>query len=210
MGEEEKLEQQEEKIVMGGKADQIVNCQRCGKEIKVQDGHSFETEDGKEVYVCNDCIAQINQALEEETKNPNIFGAILLGLIAGIVCGLVWYFVVTMSNTEYAILTILMGWFVGSAVCKGAGNKKGMRLQIIAALLTAITLVLSELFIGLNFIASDPEVNMTISQLFLGSIFTGDIFNLLWEVIKNAGPIGLLIWGFGLFWAYSIPRPTKI
>ena len=207
---EENFEQREEKIVMGSKAEEIVKCQQCGKEIKVQDGHSFETEDGQEVYVCNDCIAEINRALEDETKNPNIIGAFLLGLLAAIVCGLGWYFIVTQSNTEYAIITIVMGWIIGKAVCRGSGHKKGGKLQLMAAIFTALAIIISELFITMQFVASDQEVNMSISQLFLGATFSGDIFYLLWEVIKAAGPIGLLIWAIGIYWGYSIPRPTKI
>ena len=210
MGEENLEPQQEEKIVMGGKAEQIVKCQQCGKEIKVAEGHSFETEDGQEVYVCNDCIAQINQALEEETKNPNMFCAILLGLIAAVVSGVVWYFVVTLSNTQYAILTILMGWFIGKAVCKGSGNKKGMRLQLLAAIFTVFALFFSEIFIALQYIAQDPELNTSVSNLFIGAVLSGEIFNIILPVIKNVGPVGLLIWGLGVFWAYSIPRPTRI
>ncbi len=207
---EENMEQQEEQIVMGSKAEEIVKCQKCDKEIKIQDGHSFETEDGQEVYVCNDCIAEINQALEDETKNPNMLGAFLLGLAAAVIGGLGWYFIVTQSNTEYAIITLIIGWLVGSAVLKGSGHKKGLPLQLMAVILTALALLISELFITIQYVASDPELNLSMSQLFLNSILSGNIFGLLWDIIKGAGPIGLLIWAFGMCWAYSIPRPTKI
>ena len=207
---EENIEQQEEKIVMGSKAEEIVNCPRCGKEIKVKDGHSFETEDGQEVYVCNDCIEQINQAIENETKNPNMLGAFLLGLVAALIGGLAWYLIATYSDIRYGVMTILIGWLVGSAVYKGSGRKRGLKLQIIAAFLTAAALIFSELFAVMQYVASDPELNLSFSQLLINSLLSGNIFNLMWEIIKAAGPIGLLIWGLGVFWAYSIPRPTKI
>ena len=206
----EEKDMQEQPIVMGSRANEVVQCHQCGKELKVEDRHSFDAGEGKEVYFCSECLEEINAMLEEETKNPNIFGATALGILASIVCGIIWYMIVLASNTEWGILTIGIGFVIGWAVHLGSGKKRGTQLQIIATVLTLLTLILSEMFIGCHFIGQAPETSGASWQIFLAIVLSGHLPALALEVIKNAGPIGIVIWLFGVYFAYSIPKPTRL
>ena len=208
---EENVQQSEEKIVLGGRADEIVKCADCGKEITVEERHSFDGEDGKDIYFCDECMAKINQMLEEETKNPNMLGATALGVIAGVLGGIIWFIITSATKTSFGILAIALGWLIGKAVSLGAGNKKGIKLQILAATIMIIFLLLSEYFIYLYFLGKEPDVNASAPMVFLALLKGGVFFkSLAWFAKWFISPIGLVIYAFGIYTAYILPKPTKL
>lgn len=206
------MSDENEQIVLGGKADEIVKCAGCGKDLKVEERHSFEGENGEDIYYCDECIAQINSALEEETKNPNILFATAASIFAGIVGGFIWYWFTVLTNWQVGYLAIALGWFVGIATCFGAGHKKGKMLQAISVATTLITLLLAEFMISLHYIGKTPDFNMSSTVLLNHLLGQGySIISLFITVIKNSiSPIGLVIWCFGLYTAYIMPKARKL
>ena len=204
-------ERTEEKIVLGGRANEVFNCADCGRQITVEERHYFEGENGEDIYFCEECMAKINHALAEETMNPNMVGAGILGGIAGILGGIIWFIITAATKTSFGLLAIGLGWLIGKAVSLGAGNKKGLQLQIMAALIMTLFLILSEYFIFLYLLGRQPEVNLPMAGV-LAQILSGGIFfeSLGWFVKSMISPIGLLIWGFGIYMAYIVPKPTKL
>lgn len=204
-------EKTEEKIVLGGRANEIVKCADCGKEITVEERHSFEGENGQDIYFCDECMTKINQALAEETMNPNMVGAGILGGLAGILGGIIWFIITAATKTSFGIIAIGLGWLIGKAVSLGAGNKKGVQLQIMAALIMTAFLILSEYFIFLYLLGRQPDINMSVSGV-LAQVLNGGMFfeSLGWFVKSMISPIGLVIWGFGIYMAYIVPKPTKL
>ncbi len=201
-----------EQIVLGGKADEVVTCAGCGKELKVEERHSFEGENGEDIYYCDECLAQINQAFEEETKNPNILFAMVASVVAGLVGGFAWYWITVLTNYQVGYLAIALGWLVGVATCFGAGHKKGKALQLISVAATLITLLLAEFMITLHYIGAEPNYNMSSTAL-LNHLLAQDysLVALFITIIKNSiSPIGLVIWGVGLYTAYVMPKPRKL
>ena len=208
---EENNTQTEEKIVLGGRSTEIVKCAKCGKEITVEERHSFEGENGEDIYFCNTCMEEINKELEEETKNPNMLGAIALGSIAGIIGCIIWFIITSATKTSFGILAIGLGWLIGKAVSLGAGNKKGLNLQLLAAGIMIVFLLLSEYLIYLYLLGKEPNLNMSVPVLFAQIISSGMFLKMLVLFIKWAvSPIGLIIWGFGIYMAYIVPKPTKL
>ena len=195
---EENNTQTEEKIVLGGRSTEIVKCAKCGKEITVEERHSFEGENGEDIYFCNTCMEEINKELEEETKNPNMLGAIALGSIAGIIGCIIWFIITSATKTSFGILAIGLGWLIGKAVSLGAG-------------IMIVFLLLSEYLIYLYLLGKEPNLNMSVPVLFAQIISSGMFLKMLVLFIKWAvSPIGLIIWGFGIYMAYIVPKPTKL
>lgn len=208
---EENSQQPEEKIVLGGRANEIVNCSTCGKEISVSERHSYEGENGEDIYFCDECMEKINKEIAQETQNPNMIGASVMGGLAGVLGGIIWFLITAITKTAFGIIAIGLGWLIGKAVSLGAGNKKGIKLQILAASMMTIFLLLSEYFIFLHFLGKDPSINASASVLLLLFIKKGWIIKSLGLFVKNfISPIGLVIWGFGIYMAYIVPKPTKI
>jgi len=69
-------------------------CVLCGKNGDVQNFITLSKQKHEEQrYICQDCREKVNQEFLEETKNPNIIRAILLGVVGAIIGGLIWYFI---------------------------------------------------------------------------------------------------------------------
>jgi uncharacterized SAM-binding protein YcdF (DUF218 family) len=71
------------------------------------------------------------------TFRGNEMLGIVFGSIAALVCGLLWYFVVTLSDRQFVYLAILLGVGVGKAVAFGSGHSKvvnGIMAIVIAGL----------------------------------------------------------------------------
>lgn len=206
------MSDENEQIVLGGKADEIVKCAGCGKDLKVEERHSFEGENGEDIYYCDECMTQINQALEEETKNPNLLFAVVASIIAGLVGGFAWYWITVLTGYQVGYLAIALGWLVGVATCFGAGHKKGKMLQGISVAITLVTLLLAEFMITLHYIGAGPDYNMSSTALLnhlLGQDYS--LVSLFITVIINSiSPIGLVIWGIGLYTAYVMPKARKL
>ncbi len=206
------MSNENEQIVLGGKADEIVKCASCEKELKVEESHSFEGKNGEDIYFCDECMAQINDALEEETKNPNIPFAIIASIAAGMIGGLIWYWFTILTKFQVGYLAIALGWFVGIATCMGAGHKKGKILQVISVATTLATLLLAEFMITLHYVGARPDYNMS-SIALLNHLLKQDysIISLFIAIIKDSiSPIGLVIWSVGLYNAYVMPKARKL
>jgi hypothetical protein len=147
----------------------------------------------------------------EETKNPNYLRAIAGGVIAGIIGGLLWYFIAVLTNREFGYVAIALGFLVGMGVIVGSGGKRGHMLQMIALLLTLFVIFVAEYGIfrhTLNIYIqehaselNDIDPNMIRDALgVLNPIFLKSLIS----------PIGLVIYAIGAYCAYSIPKPRKI
>lgn len=200
-----------EKITMGSRVNEIVQCAKCGKELKIEQRTAFAGDDGEDIYFCEDCLSEINKELENQTQNPNMLGAIFLGLAAAITGGLGWFLLTILINKSFGYAAIALGWLIGYAVCLGSGNKKGFKLQVIAAILTTLSLIISEFMIYLHFVGQAPEINVSapilLTYLALSGKFLFAIENFAKDMIS---PIGLLIWGIGIWFAYCVPKAEKL
>src|SRR4029078_2038462 len=97
------------------------------------------------------------QAIEAATETPTEAGpfilAALFGLGAGVVGAAGYYAVIALANLEIGIVAILIGYMVGYAVRKGAGNRGGRRFQVLAVALTygAVALAYTPIVIQAEF-----------------------------------------------------------
>lgn len=71
---------------------------------------------------------------------------IVFGLGAAMVCGAVWYFVVTLTDRQFVYLAIIMGVVVGKAVAYGSGRSKVVN-GILGAVIALVGMIGSYYFI---------------------------------------------------------------
>jgi hypothetical protein len=106
------------------------NCSACGNSIQTEyysvNGHA----------VCGSCRQTIEAAAEMPRGAGPFVLAALFGLGAGVVGAAIYYAVIALLNLEIGIVAILIGYMVGFAVRKGAGNRGGRRFQVLAVALT--------------------------------------------------------------------------
>jgi hypothetical protein len=86
--------------------------------------------------VCERCKNLIEAAIATPTGVAPLLLGGLFGLGAGIAGAAIYYAVIALANLEIGIVAILIGYMVGYAVRKGAGNRGGLRFQILAVTLT--------------------------------------------------------------------------
>lgn len=206
-----------EPIVMGSRASEIVQCNDCQKEMTVEERHSYQGKKGEDLYFCDTCLQKINDALQAETENLNYAGAIALGLVGGLIGGAIWFTVVTLSNMEIGYLALGLGWLVGQGVCFGAGRKKGPKLQILAAIIALITILVAEIFIFSHFVGQSEEfvkeynTSASAIDILLNVASIGTLLDYCIDAVSNSlSPISMLIWSLGIWFAYKVPSVKKI
>jgi hypothetical protein len=93
--------------------------------------------------VCDNC----RTALEASAATPRGIGplalAALFGFGAAIAGAAVYYAVMAITNLVIGLIAILCGYMVGYAVRKGAGGRGGRRFQLLAVLLTYVSVGLA-------------------------------------------------------------------
>jgi hypothetical protein len=114
-----------------------VNCAACQESIHT------EYYDVNGNTVCGRCRATV-EAHASTPRGLGAFGlATLFGLGAGLVGAAIYYAVIAIANLEIGIVAVLIGYIVGYAVRKGAGGHGGRRFQVLAVVLTYISIGLA-------------------------------------------------------------------
>lgn len=199
-----------EKITIGSEVGIKVNCSMCQKEGTTDQFITLQGNKGQNVYLCPECKEKANKSFEDETKNPNILLAIVVGAIGAVIGGVIWYFVAIGTGKEIGYISLGMGYLVGFGVYFGAGKKRGHQLQIIAALLAVVAIIVTEKFIFDYFLNDYVQSHLSeFPNLSPGQSISVSFFEP--EFWKNfVSPIGLLIYAIGIYLAYKFPKPRKI
>jgi len=195
-------------IKIGSKATLSVLCSSCKKEVPAGEFFSFKNNLKQDVYLCAGCREITAQKYSEEMANPNLIQAALLGGLAAVIAGYSWFWIVQASQWQCGYFSIGVGFLVGYAVHWGSGRKRGPSLQMMSAVLTFITLYVSNYFIVLqslkNYYATHSSVLFAGGELAYVSPFHPVILRSVFS------PIGLVIWGIGIYFAYQIPKHRNI
>lgn len=115
----------------------VTACAACGEPIT---DYYFEA-NGK--VVCPRCREAVAASQTSGTPVGRFGRAALFGLLATIPGALAWY-ILERFNIIAALVTIFMGWLVGSAVRRGSNNTGGIAYQILAVVLTYVSIALSQ------------------------------------------------------------------
>ncbi len=196
-------------IKIGAKANQVVKCSGCQKEVATGQYYTYKGKKGESVFLCEACREVTEKAFKEETQNPNMVMAAIVGVSAAIVAGVAWFLVSVLSGYQIGYVAIGVGFIIGYAVIWGSGKKRGASLQMLSAGITVVTLLSSEYATALYYLrkyllehkAEFPGYN---GQLFFVSPFNPGVLKMMFS------PIGVLIWAIGIYFAYSLPKARSL
>jgi hypothetical protein len=94
--------------------------------------------------LCDGCVGSLRQALAGQGSSAGRFlRAVLLGLGAMLVGAIGYGLWMGFTNSEFALVTIAIGWFVGKAVRHGSGGRGGWRYGLLAVVLTYCAIAFS-------------------------------------------------------------------
>lgn len=112
-----------------------VTCSRCSATIRDQ---YFETSG---TVVCASCRRALEaRAAGEGSAAGRGMRAVLFGLGAAIGGSVLYYGISALTNMEFALVAIAVGWLVGRAVHAGARGAGGKRYQLLAVALTYMSI----------------------------------------------------------------------
>lgn len=111
-----------------------VACGACGKSIDDQ----YHEING--VIVCERCRDRIERQLRGGSGFLRFLKAIVLGSAAALVCAAIYFAVMHFLPIPAGLISILCGYLVGMAVRKGSGDRGGWIYQILAIVLTYLTI----------------------------------------------------------------------
>lgn len=165
-------------------------CSKCDRTISEAEAHPYRKKKDEVEYYCPDCKQLTEQRFREETENPNYVSAVLIGALAGIAGGALWYFVEGLLEMRIGYVALAVGFVVGWGVILGAGKKRGPTLQIISAVISLVAVV------GASYLSLVHAVHFSWVNI---SIWAARIT-----------PMSLFIWALAVYVGYRTPKARKM
>lgn len=190
-------------LKMGAMVDTEIHCAGCDQVVSTENAHCFVDKEGNDLYYCEECKKSIDQALEHETKNPNLIGAVLLGLLAAVVSGIIWCAIEYFTGYTIGYVAIAVGFLIGWGVVIGSGKKRGFTLQIISTMITLIT-ILAASYMTFIFSLHDYLVSEGYNEFLWISPLDPDLLSYV------ISPMGIFIWAIGIATAFKVPMAKKL
>jgi hypothetical protein len=129
----------------------VTVCVACGEPIT----DAYFEANGK--VVCPRCRDAVLASRARGSAAGRFGKALLYGIGAAIAGAVVWY-VVERFRIHAALVTILMGWLVGRGVLRGSNNRGGVPYQLLAVLLTYLSVALAVVPDVIQEYRADPTV----------------------------------------------------
>ena len=138
---------------VGSDAGPALRCVQCAQPIAT----SYFTVAGR--TMCGTCKGNVERALAGEgtSRTGRITKALVYGFGASLVGAAIWFGVEVVFDLQIGLVAILIGWMVGRAVQVGSGNRGGRRYQVVAALLTYLSVAMSYGALGIREIAQSDD-----------------------------------------------------
>jgi hypothetical protein len=137
----------------------------------------------------------------------NLAQGLLFALGAAVACSIAYAAIVIVSKYELALVSIAVGYLIGTAAVKGAGNGSRM-LQIAATVLTYISICASLFFTALWELSQQGKVYDVVGY---GAMLVMSMGKPLFEINEGVGGIlGIAILVFGLMQAWKQAAPRGI
>ena len=100
--------------------------------------------------VCESCRSLIEQHRAGGSRLLRIAKAVLFGSLAAIVGFVIYFGIMEMTGMEIGLISILVGYMVGTAVRSGSGQRGGWVYQVLAVFLTYSAISASYLATGIT------------------------------------------------------------
>jgi hypothetical protein len=183
---------------------QTTSCAGCQREIR-----DTYYEVNRKV-LCTTCHAAVAASLTGGSRSLRFFTALGYGLGAAAAGSILYYGVRAITGYELGLISILVGYAVGTAVKKGSGGRGGWFYQALAIFLTYTSIVMNYL----------PDVVKVVQEQSTGhlGVIGWVLITPLMILFAYGAPIlsgfqnvlGLLIIGFGVYEAWKINKRVVI
>jgi len=172
---------------------------------------------------CEPCKQAALVAQAGGSRVGRLFKAVALGSLAAALCSVGWYAIVKLTGYEIGLVAIVVGLVVGGAVRFGCQARGGWPYQILAVLLTYVSIGVSYVPLVMDAMrveaekleAAEQEARQTTGEagepstpetreaaIVFGSVAVALMLPVL--QVMDGGFIGLLIVGFALYEAWKI------
>lgn len=169
-------------------------------------------ERGEAQQLVSTVYPEIMRAAEaEQYSSEALLPALAGGVLAAIVGGLVWGFIVILTDYEVGFVAWGIGLLAGFLVVRFTGGRKGVPLQAIAIVSSLVGIVLGKYIAYVYFLKE--AVREQISEEAADSIgyFDTDVMSAFREDFSNVfGGYDLLWAGLAIFTAWRLARPSGI
>jgi hypothetical protein len=114
-----------------------VICSRCEKSLD-REYHQLNAQ-----AVCGECRVRADVEHARDQRPSQFLIAAGYGFGAAIVGGVLYWGFVKVTDIELGLMAIAVGWLVGKAVMKGSNARGGRRYQVLAVVLTYLSIAMS-------------------------------------------------------------------
>jgi hypothetical protein len=99
--------------------------------------------------VCPECRHRIEASFHGGSRFVRVVKAFLFGSVAAVAGAVLYYVILRVTNINFGLVSVLVGFMVGTAVRRGSGNRGGTFYQFLALFLTysSIAVMLAPLYI---------------------------------------------------------------
>ncbi|EEG76274.1 MgtC/SapB family protein [Dethiobacter alkaliphilus] len=187
----------------------MIVCTNCDKVTSILETAHFPAKNNKDIdkFLCPDCFTAHEEELQQETEGVNAAKSILFSLGAAVICSLLWYGFVIITNMQAGVIAVLIGWIVANTAIYGAGKKRGTVVQGISAVATLFAMMFSEYLIIRHFAVLELAAEgITGIPLFLP---VEAVVQLITVGIQT-DPITLVFWGIAIYQGYRIPASRYV
>jgi hypothetical protein len=134
--------------------------------------------------------------------------AVIYGAGAAVAGAAVWYVVARFRGTQAALVTILMGWLVGRGVLRGSNNRGGVPYQLLAVLLTYLSVALAVVPDVIQEYRADPSI---VPGPLVTVVIVLTVIVLVAPVKMSMGSVlSAIIIAIGLWQAWKVNRPRRL
>lgn len=163
---------------------------------------------GAERVMCRQCVETLEEEARRETENPDLPRALMSGLAAALLACVIWYGLAVWQGAQYGIIAVGVGWFVGRAVMRGAGKKRGRMLQIYSGVLTLFAMIFAEYFIMRHLANAFLAARGTAQSLPL-FLPPGMMAQML-AISLRGDSLTPIFWLFAAWVAFDMPAPKVV
>jgi hypothetical protein len=153
--------------------------------------------------ICAKCRTQITAFFAGGSKASRFLRAAAAGIGAGFVGFLIYWVILEVTNINFGLVAILVGWMVGSAVRWGSNRLGGRFYQLLAVAITYVAICAT--YIPMVF--RDPDLA---KSSFITKFIVASVYSLIAPWINGFDIIGWVIIGFGLLQAWQMNRALKL
>lgn len=181
---------------------EVGTCSLCAAEVPAEQLSWLEGQP-----VCGACVEQIRTELEQQQPEGKHYPIAAVGGLVGAFLGAaVWAGIAIITDFEVGYVAILVGFLAGLGVKLAAGKKRSQGMQIMAAALSILGLLIAKYMIFAHVLVKIAAEGGTEIGYFDPVIF--EIFpSALKEMLSPFDALWLIL---AVGAAYRVPQPSQI